>query len=277
MKIFLTGGTGFIGKKFIEEALKFKHTVYAVSRKNIKNKKKNLRWLTGDLDGDWSKYLKKSDVLVHMAAAGVNKKISLKKAIDANVIKPYKLLINAINSNCTNWLIIGSASEYGKQAKKKKKLYFKTKELPKTAYERTKYLFSRLSISLSKEHKTKCRVMRLFNVYGEGENSKRLWPSLKKAAELKKNFKMTHGSEIRDFVSVDDAAKKILSASNFKITKIHFQQIWHIASGKSMSVRRFAQNKWKEFDAQGKLLFGTIKTVSKNNYISEKKSIWGIK
>ena len=44
-----------------------------------------------------------------------------------------------------------------------------------------------------------------------------------------------------------------------------------------MSVRRFAQNQWKEFDAQGKLLFGRIKTVSKNNYISEKKSIWGIK
>ena len=161
--------------------------------------------------------------------------------------------------------------------KKKKKLTFKTQELPETAYERTKYLFSNLSISLSKEFKTKCRIMRLFNVYGEGESNKRLWPSLKKAAEFNRDFKMTNGTEIRDFISVDEVVKKILSATNFKISSNYFPQIWHIASGKPISVRRFAQKKWKEFNAKGKLLFGRIKVKYKNNYISEKKSIWGIK
>jgi|MDTF01.1.fsa_nt_gb nucleoside-diphosphate-sugar epimerase len=277
MKIFLTGGTGFIGKKFIKEATKLKHIIYAVTRKKKKSNEKNLKWLIGNIDSDWSEYLKKSDVLIHMAAAGVNNKISLKKAVEANVLKPYKLLINAINSNCTNWLIIGSASEYGRQAKYKKKLTSKTKEMPETTYERTKYLFSRLSISLSKKFKTKCRVMRLFNVYGEGENNERLWPSLKKAAEFNKDLKMTDGTEIRDFVSVNEVAKKILSASNFKKTNNRFPQIWHIASGKPITVRKFAQKKWKEFNAKGKLLFGRIEVISKNNYISEKKSIWGIK
>ena len=36
MKIFLTGGTGFIGKKFIKEATKLKHIIYAVTRKKKK-------------------------------------------------------------------------------------------------------------------------------------------------------------------------------------------------------------------------------------------------
>ena len=38
MKIFLTGGTGFIGRKFIQQALKKKHTIYALTRKNMKKK-----------------------------------------------------------------------------------------------------------------------------------------------------------------------------------------------------------------------------------------------
>ncbi len=57
MKIFLTGGSGFVGRKFIKEALKAGHVIYAITRKN-KKKKKNLIWLKGDLDKDWSRYLK---------------------------------------------------------------------------------------------------------------------------------------------------------------------------------------------------------------------------
>ena len=39
MKIFLTGGSGFVGRKFIKEALKAGHVIYATTRKNKKKKK----------------------------------------------------------------------------------------------------------------------------------------------------------------------------------------------------------------------------------------------
>lgn len=275
MKIFLTGGTGFIGKKFIQEALKKNHVIYAVTRRKFKKKQRNLYWLKGSIDKQaWSKYLKKSDVLVHMAAAGVNSKVSLKEAKNINVIKPFKLLINALNSNCNKWLIIGSASEYGIQARQNKKLSNKTIELPETIYEKTKYSFSYLCLYLSKQHNTKCRILRLFNIYGEGENEKRLWPSIKKAAEKNLNLKMTNGKELRDFMSVEEAAKKILQACNFKIRNKSFPQIWHLASGKPISVKKFALNLWKKYNAKGKIFFGKIDTKSNKNYISEKNSIW---
>ena len=245
MKIFLTGGSGFVGRKFIKEALKAGHVIYAITRKN-KKKKKNLIWLKGDLDKDWSRYLKKSKVLVHMAAAGVNKHIDLEEAINANVLKPHKLLINAINSKCFNWIIIGSASEYGKQAKLKKPFNNKTKELPETNYEVTKNLFTKLSISLSKKYKTKCRIMRLFNVYGKGEERSRLWPSLNKALKLKKNFKMTAGNQIRDFIKVEHAVDILLDSLNFKKCNKSFPQIWHVASGNPKSVKNFAKSYWEE-------------------------------
>ena len=48
MKIFLTGGTGYIGGNFLNYAINKGHTVYALSRKK-KKKRKNLIWLQGSL------------------------------------------------------------------------------------------------------------------------------------------------------------------------------------------------------------------------------------
>ena len=45
---------------------------------------------------------------------------------------------------------------------------------------------------------------------------------IKKAAKNNKNFKMTDGKELRDFISVGEASKKILQACNFKIKNDHF-------------------------------------------------------
>ncbi len=68
LKIFLTGGSGFIGRRFIKSALSNGHFIYAVSRNRKFVNKKNLIWLIGEIDSDWKKYMKKSDVLVHLAA-----------------------------------------------------------------------------------------------------------------------------------------------------------------------------------------------------------------
>ena len=73
MVIFLTGGSGFIGKDFLKLALSKGHFIYAISRKKKIKNEKNLKWLKGELDDDWSKYFKKADVLVHLAAIGLKK------------------------------------------------------------------------------------------------------------------------------------------------------------------------------------------------------------
>ena len=207
-----------------------------------------------------------------MAADGVNKNISLKQAINNNVIKPYKLLVNAIYSNCNNWLIVGSASEYGRQAEKKKPLSRNTKELPETNYEISKYYFTRLGISLSNSLNAHCKVMRLFNVYGNGENKKRLWPSLKRAIKLNKNLFMTSGTQIRDFIHVNRVAEILLNAAISK--KKFFSGIWHVASGKPVSVKLFALKEWKKSGTKKQIFFNKIKTHLNRNYISDKKSIW---
>ena len=88
MKIFLTGGSGFIGQNFCQLVTKKGHYVYAISRKKKRNKNENIKWLLGDLSTNWKKELSNSDILVHMAASGINKNntITLGLAFHVNVI-----------------------------------------------------------------------------------------------------------------------------------------------------------------------------------------------
>ena len=94
MVIFLTGGTGFIGKKFISLALKNGHFIFAVSRRK-NNNKKNLKWLRGEINHDWSKFLTKSNIVVHLAAKGVReiKNENSFEVINFNVKNHLNLLI----------------------------------------------------------------------------------------------------------------------------------------------------------------------------------------
>ena len=43
MKIFLTGGTGFLGKNFIKQAVKKNNYIFATTRKKKNKKIKNLK------------------------------------------------------------------------------------------------------------------------------------------------------------------------------------------------------------------------------------------
>ena len=91
MKIFLTGGTGFIGKQFIRQATKEGNYIFATTRKRTNKKIKNVKWLVGPFEKNW-KELKNSDVLVHLAGAGVYEKYaSFKRCYLVNVIKSLKL------------------------------------------------------------------------------------------------------------------------------------------------------------------------------------------
>ena len=68
MKIFLTGGTGFIGSHFINAAHDAGHEIIAIKRESSQTRiplMKEPNWITGDLDCDFSKYLSNCEVLVH--------------------------------------------------------------------------------------------------------------------------------------------------------------------------------------------------------------------
>lgn len=272
MNILVSGASGFFGNNFIRYASKKGHHLYAISR--YKQKKiKNVKWLTGPLDKDHEEF-KKCEVLIHFASAGVaNRNLPYKKALDTNVIKSSKFLINASKAGCLKWIIIGSSSEYGDTLKLGKPVNINSPRLPVCNYGKTKSEFSDLVKILSKNLNARCRVMRTFPVFGLNENKKRLVPSLLKAIKEKKNFTINNPMEIRDFSRIDDIVKKILKAVSFP-KKIHKSyEVWHLASGKAVKVSEFVKYMCKRNKYKIKIIYKKNK-LSLFHHVSDKKSIW---
>ena len=279
MKIFVTGSSGFIGKSFIKEASKKNNFIFSLSRKKQKKFNSKVKNLCGKLEDDWSKYLKKTDVVVHLAAAGVQSNQAKQKEIfKTNVINSYKFIKNAIEAGCTNFLIISTSSEYGYRSTQIKKIGTKLQRKPKDPYSISKAKFTDLIKKLSKKkelRKCRFRIMRMFPIYGPGEKSYRLYPSIKKAAEEGKNFLIRNPLEYRDFTKSSFASKILLNACVFKKKSKKFE-IYHVSSNIKMTVLQFAKTLWKRFKAKGQLITNDKKAFL-STHVSDKRSVWKLR
>ena len=99
---------------------------------------------------------------------------------------------------------------------------------------------------------------RIFNAYGEGQYHKNFWPSLVQAAKSGNDFKMTHGEQIRDFVSVDYVAEIFSSLYIQNDFRVGFVYVSNLCSGNPISLKSFATEWWNTLSASGKLLFGEV-------------------
>ena len=277
MKIFLTGSNGYIGRNFIKKASK-NNQIFALTRKKKNPKMRNVKWLVGEIDKNW-KELKKTNVLVHLATVGAyNKNSDFDPLYDFNVRRSNSLLINAIKANCKKWLIISTNKEdkIMKLIKSKKKIYPNSKE-PHYNYALTKFIFSEICKKYSNIFNVKCRIIRLFHVYGNDEPKTRLWPLLNKYSKNKKNLKMSSGIQKYDFNHVNDVVEGLIQTLNFKKNnKKNLFQEWDLASGKSTSVKSFASRIWIKNKAKGKILFSKLKNHDEENYLPNKKRLWKI-
>ena len=264
-------------EKFYKKSCKKRHKNFCRHKKKKNLKIKNVKWLVGSIDKNWHE-LAKSDVLLHFATVGAYKKnVDFKEAYEFNVIKSSKLLLNAINSNCKKWIIISTNKEekIEKLIKQNRINNTYSKELHFN-YALTKFMFSELCKTYSKIFNVKCRILRLFHVYGNDEPSFRLWKLLNYHSTNNLDLKMSSGYQKYDFNHIDDVVDGLIKATDFKKRKKTFPQVWDFASGKSMSVRSFAKKIWKKNNSKSKIPFSKIKKFDKDNYLTNKKRLWKI-
>lgn len=280
MKIFLTGSNGYIGKYFLIKAAKKGNIIFAVTRKKKNEKIKNVKWLVGSIDKKW-KELKKTDVLIHLATYGAHDKFaSFEKCYKFNVIKSQKMIHNAFNSGCKKWLIITTKKEkIVRSTNIEYATIVKNKLNPNFMYAITKALFSKICVEYAKTKNVKCRIIRLYQVYGGiDKNNKRLWPTLVNAAKSNKDFYMTAGNQKTDFSHIENVTDGLLDALNFnKKNSNKYPQTWEMGSGKLMTVKKFANIIWKKINPTSKIFFSKIKNYDKKNYKINPKYLWKIK
>lgn len=272
MKIFLTGATGFLGKNFCKAAIKKGHKIFAPTRKRMKSK--NIKWLKGEFDNNWKKELLNSDIIVHLASAGVRRG-DVKNIYETNVFRSLNLFKNAIKYNCKKWLIISTSSEYGIRSTKPKKISTSTNRVPYTDYGLSKAILVDECINLARKNKCKCRVMRLFPLYGRHETKSRLYPSLIKAIKKGNNFRVRNPNETRNFSNVEYISKILVDALDFKKNFFSTYQIWHASEKKIYSVKDFVKKVWKDNRAKGKVYYGKNRPIY--SHISSEDSLWKLK
>ena len=279
MKIFVTGADGFIGKNFVNiiNLKKDKDiSLFCLTRKKKTKKTKKITWVKGSLNSNLNKYLIDTDIIIHFASIGVKKKkIDYKKIYETNVTHSYKFFKSVLNLKINKWIVIGSSSEYGAAAKKFKRLSASTKPQPLSPYAKTKYLFNKKISLLASKNKISLKILRLFPVYGKGENNYRLLPQLYKSIKEKKTFILNNSEERRDYIDVKIVAFKILKSLKFKKNEMNKVTIKHIASGKCVKNKDFVLKFWRKLKATNKLIFKKKLNNHLDNihHCSDKKSL----
>jgi nucleoside-diphosphate-sugar epimerase len=257
MKIFLTGGTGFIGSHLIK-ALSSSHQLICLRRSNLSTVSlDSCHWVNGGYEDDLSEYLRGCDMVVHLAAHSANTPYdSLENCINFNLIQPLKFIHQSLHAGIQRYLIVGSYFEYGLASNNYDKVPVNAPLQPIDSYSASKamaYLgFQQVAI----QNKLSMKYLRLFQVFGDGEEESRLLPSLKRAALAGTNFHIKTPSLIRDFIPVETVVKRIKSEIDLFEVQPGSPVVKNIGTGIGQTIKDFSLNVWSEHKANGVLTFG---------------------
>ena len=261
MKLFVTGGTGFVGSHFVNEAHRRGHELTVLRRSSDSQPRVTLdhqpRWVTASLDAPLSQYLLGHDAVVHLAAHTPNVPYdTLENCLYWNVTASLKLFRSAYGVGIRRFIAAGSCFEYGAAAERYEYVPTDAPLEATLSYPCSKAVASRVFAAMASDSDASVTIARIFQVYGPGEAATRLWPSLMAAANEGRDFNCSAGEQTRDFVPVQDVAVQIADLLNSKPDpgNIHIK---HIGTGRPQTLRQFVEQCWAQAGATGRLHFGT--------------------
>lgn len=235
MRIFITGGTGFIGKVLVKKLANTEHRLLVLSRKKSipdLSKFKNVKLIRGDLSTveNLSKELSdfSPEVVIHLAWEGIPD-YSSEMCIN-NLYKSLNLYQVISKLKCKKVICAGSLWEYGAS---KDKVTEKTQITPFNLFTATKNSLNILGREIFKEKGINFIWLRIFYVYGPGQRTGSLIPSVIDSIRNNRTPEVRNPDAKNDFIYVDDVADAIISFLN----KDAESGEYNLGSGKLTSVR----------------------------------------
>ena len=259
--VLLTGGAGYIGSHVTNLLIDKGYSVTVIDslitgHKSLVNKKANL--LISDISNvnKISQLLKKQkfDIVLHFAGLiRVDESVKNPKKYLNNNFNKSKIFIKTCYENGLRKVIFSStASVYGNL--KMLKVSEKDNVKPANPYARSKFLFEKYLLKMSKTHNIKFVILRYFNVAGADKKlrtgliSKYSTHLIKIACEVainkrKKlvingsNYDTLDGTPIRDYIHVSDLADIHLISTKYLLNN-GLSQIFNCGYGKGFSVKQ---------------------------------------
>lgn len=242
MKVMVTGATGFVGRHVVERLLARGHEVVALGRDPAKTGA--LPWAgqvafvahdirTGEL-GLEAAGLSVPDVLVHLAWSGLPNYRDLFH-FEENLPADYRFLKSLIGQGVGQVLVTGTCFEYGMQTGC---LHEDMPTLPANPYGLAKDCLRKFLQELQVKQPFVLQWARLFYMHGPGQNPRSLLAQLADAiARGDREFNMSGGAQIRDYLAVTEVARRIVAL----VESPSDAGIFNCCSGNPVTVRELVE------------------------------------
>lgn len=257
-KILVTGATGFVGDHVIKRLLAKGFSVVATSAsaekaagyswyRQVEYKPFDLRAVSEN--GDYHSFFNKPDALIHLAWEGLpNYKSEFH--LQDNLPRHLRFIKNLVRSGLKDITVTGTCFEYGLQ---EGCLSEDLPALPINPYARAKNALRVALEEFAEEILFTFKWVRLFYMYGKGQNPNSLLSQLQAALERgDSSFNMSPGDQLRDYLPVEKVAEYLVDiAAQAKVTGII-----NCCSGKPVQVKQLVQDFLEEKKAFIKLNLG---------------------
>ncbi|WP_020395554.1 NAD-dependent epimerase/dehydratase family protein [Thiolinea disciformis] len=215
-QILVTGFNGFLGRHLCTSLIKnniqvtgidynegcFSHKLFTSIPLDLTNKQDTLNTIAKI----------KPDYLIHLAS--LKNRFSSNSdyftSYQTNTLASLNLIEACLNlNNFKRFIFLGSCDEYGDVS-----LPFNEnqQEKPLNSYGLSKLAITKLLLSLKKSHDFPVTILRPTVIYGPEQGSEMFVPALIQSLINNKDFSMTQGEQLRDFVYIDDVISAIIDS-----------------------------------------------------------------
>ena len=254
-RILLTGATGFVGRQILQALLKSDVDLRLVVRTNTESRllrtkaqvlettdlfKENSAW--------WAETCEGIDVVIHAAwYAEPGMYLQSPKNFDC-LNGTLELANGCVQAGVHRFVGIGSCSEYDMS---NGHLSIETPLNPTTPYADAKVACFHALSNLLPGKGISFSWARLFYLYGEGEDARRLVPYLQERLSTGQVAELSSGTQIRDYLDVKEAGEQIA-----KLAFVNTTGAVNICSGYGQTVRELAEKIANEYSRPDLLHFG---------------------
>ena len=255
-KVLITGATGFVGNHVVKELLKYNFEVL-VAAQDVEqcksfawfDKVKIFQFDLEEKNENYFQYFQEPDLMIHLAWFGLPNYKELFH-IEKNLYQNYFFVKNMMMNGLKNISVIGTCFEYGMQ---NGCLREDMETMPNNSYALAKDTLRKFMEELNKKYQIDFKWIRLFYLFGEGQNKNSILEQLKTAIRNnEKAFNMSGGEQLRDYLPIEKVAKYIVKIS--LQNKVH--GIFNCCSGKPISVKSLVENFLKENNSEIDLNLG---------------------
>ena len=255
--ILLTGASGFLGSYVLKVLIKKKIKVRIITRKNksfLFEDLENLESLvySEDIFNEsydwWVNVFSNIDICIHMAwyVEHSDYLTSLKNfdCLNGTIIAGRA----AREAGIRKFVGIGTCFEY--DLSENKPLQINDRLKPETIYAACKVSAFNILNNLFKNRSTLFSWHRVFYIFGEGENKKKLFSYIKENLSKGLTVYLSNPDALRDFISVNEAAEMIVDSS---LSDQEGPE--NICSGNPMTVKEFSEGVADLFGSRNLLFF----------------------